>query len=318
MAEQPTMSNESCHDCLFSVKLEVSVRNFSRQSSGSRPDPIKINADTLHEWIHVLWLNVKQYLKRKVLFVENVPVWHTEMEPSEADLKDFVTFHDKRAKNIVRLSDLTTSLLQNWKSKSVLLVVHVYSTSVDTATTYKLVQDVLIKPFEKDRSQAISHAALQEIVSELKIEHKHHYISHDINFLTWASYIASQDAHLREQLIKSPPPAFLIELFRYAPTNSDHILNNVRRSVGVANSLNAENINAVNELQEMFNRLIAIRNEESLLIQTISAKMDAMKTNGSNRTFILRALHEEIQPEENGLSAEAIRQVTAQIDIDHA
>lgn len=95
-------------------------------------------------------------------------------------------------------------------------------------------------------------------------------------------------------------------------------MNNVRRSVGVANSLNAENINAVNELQEMFNRLIAIRNEESLLIQTISAKMDAMKANGSNRTFILRALHEEIQPEENGLSAEAIRQVTAQIVIDHA
>lgn len=302
---------------LYSIQFEVSVRNFSRQTSGTKPNPIRINGDTTNEFLHDFWAKTEQYLKRKVVFVNNVPEWHENLIPEESEIDEFITLHDKKSKTIHHPGDLTRTLLNHWKTKQILMVIHIYSTSVDTAAVFKSVQDVLIKPFEKDRSNAISHAALNEIVSQLKSVHEYHYVSHDINWLTWASYIVSQDAHLKETLINSPPPVTLIELFRYAPTNADRILNDVRRNLGVASSVNKEFIDEVMELQVMVEKLREVRQEESRILEMIETKLESIRLQGANNTTILGAMNLEMNPDENELSAQAISQVVPQNDIDH-
>lgn len=164
-----------------------------------------------------------------------------------------------------------------------------YGLAVASKAVYLTVKEQLLDPVEKDKAGTASNSIVFDLLGRLKEIHRNTYRSKDLNWYEWASYIATEPAQRHEQLLNEPPPREMIRLFERAPFGSDHVLNEVRRNVNIAQTINAgqeldlqqlgrgivqlkdifdECYKALNDLQHRYDSMMEATNNNNLILET--------------------------------------------------
>lgn len=256
---------------LFNPRCQVSLRNFKGNSSAPEIGMWDIPCATLLEFKESLWDKVALHIKREVVFDEDyIPSWHEKEFPDMDDLNKFVGFADKKpGKRVYNLENITTANLQAWRNHPVCLYIYLYSGSVSSATLFKTVQRVLLKPKQKDRGGAPSNLVTAELSKRLKELHGHRYhTSSDIHWDLWANDLLGSEAHTQEQAINDPPPDGLLHLFTHVRRNS------IERT-GPSSNIHLPISEGINE--DLFAELSFLRGKLESVFDAYTALGDAMK-----------------------------------------
>lgn len=310
--------------CLYSVELQVQTRDFKGQVSGLTKCALVINCNSLDEFNHNLWLKINDKFKREVVFNETDLQWHDSISPKEEDMERFVLFYDSKSKRSCPLSKINTTTLSHWRSKDIWLYIHVYSMSVSNLTLWKKVQKSLIEPLNRDRAGASTIAEMNILVAELKEIHKLHYQSNHINWIMWANRIQASEPHLREKLVRSPPPADMLHLFALARTTADATIAEMRQNLCVAENVNdgmctglARIRSLVDTVREMQNTILQLQSEQQTKIELLDYELKIMETQASTTQSLLNSMEQAVPAVETNFGRQLFSQIQDQEDVDH-
>lgn len=181
--------------CLYSVELNLQMREFKGQTSGVTKCAIQIYCNSVEEFKNQIWLKIHDKLKREIVFDDNDPRWHENVTPN---MERFVLFYDAKSKISLTLDKINNITLNPWRSKEIWLHVHAYSMSVSNLSLWKKVLKSLIEPLNRDRAGASTISEMNVVVGRLKEFHKLHYQASHINWIMWANRIQASEPHLRE------------------------------------------------------------------------------------------------------------------------
>lgn len=331
LVEDLPIENETIDDelqqaeiCLYSLEFQVQTREFKGQVSGMTKCALTVNCNSLNEFKHQLWLKINDKLKREIVFGETDPQWHENNSPKEEDMDRFVLFYDVKAKRPMTLSKINTVTLNHWRSKEIMLYIHIYSMSVSNLSLWKKVQKSLIEPLNRDRAGASTIAEMNVLVSQLKEIHKLNYQSNYINWLMWANRIQGSGAHLREKLIQSPPPADMLHLFALAKTPADNTLREMRQNLCVAENVNegtstglARIRSLVDTVREMQKTIVQLQNEQQIRIELIDHELATMEVQTSTTRTMLNSMERSYPAVETNFGRQIFSQIQDQEDVDH-
>lgn len=102
---------------LFEIDLEVMVKDFTSQKSGTSKATYQICCNSCDEFIKLTWSSIETYIQKELIVNEDGRYeWSTE-EMSHEDLHKFVSFHDKISKRTYEVLQVTNKLLHSWKLK---------------------------------------------------------------------------------------------------------------------------------------------------------------------------------------------------------
>lgn len=128
----------------ITVHFKMFVRNFGLQPIKSLTTGIvTVEGTTLEEIKHQVWLHVKPFLKREIVFddMQNAPVWKNEF-PLKKDLTKFILFQDTEAKQTFTFPNLRK--LKSWNNEEKNLLIYPYSKSLQTLLEWKIAVAALI------------------------------------------------------------------------------------------------------------------------------------------------------------------------------
>lgn len=310
--------------CLYSVELQVQTREFKGQVSGLNKCSLAINCNSLDEFKNELWLKINDKLKREIVFDETTPQWHECVSPKEEDMERFVLFYDTKSKRSSILSKINVMILNHWRSKEIWLYIHVYSMSVTNLTLWKKVQKILIEPMNRDRAGASSISEMNTLVVQLKDVHRLQYQSNHINWLMWANRIQASEPHLRENLIRSPPPADMLHLFAVARTAVESTVAEMRQNLCVAENVN-EGVSTglarmrylVDNVMEIQKTIVQLQNEQQSKIELLNHELKTMETQSSTTRSLLNSMEQAVPPIETNFGRQLFSQIQDQEDVDH-
>lgn len=310
---------------LYSVELQVQTREFKGQVSGLTKCALAINCNSLDEFKHQLWLKINDKLKREVIFNDTEPQWHENISPKEDEMDRFVVFYDSKSKRSLMLNKINTTTLVHWKSKEIWLYIHIYSTSVANLTLWKKVTKTLIEPLNRDRAGASTVSETNTLVVELKAIHKKNYHSNQINWIIWANRIQASEPHLREKMIRSPPPADMLHLFALAKTPADEKVAEMRQNLCVAENVNEgmstglirlrNLLNDVMELQKTIGELQNVQNEK---VKLLDHELTAMEIKTTTTRSLLTSMEQAVPAVETDFGRRIFSQIQDQEDVDHS
>ncbi|KAL9706262.1 hypothetical protein quinque_009780 [Culex quinquefasciatus] len=147
--------NESGED-LFSFEGVFCQRNFKNQLRPKECFVKTVCGQSVGDIIDSLWESGVSLVKRKIIFDDDVPMWADEEKPGRESVDCFITVQDATVKKMYELRSLTPKLLQKWRGKSIKILVHAYSTNVESSAQFKDVLKRLIAPSRPDRAGANS------------------------------------------------------------------------------------------------------------------------------------------------------------------
>lgn len=285
---------------------------------------LAINCNSLDEFKQQLWLKINDKLKREVVFDETSPQWHESVSPKEEDMERYVLFYDTKSKRTSMLSKINTMTLNHWRSKEIWLYIHVYSTSVSNLTLWKKVQKTLIEPLNRDRAGADSISEMNTLVSKLREIHRFHYRSGHINWLTWANRIQAHEPHLRENLIRSPPPPDILHLFAVSRTAADDTIAEMRQNLSVAENVNDGMGDGLVRIRSLFDNVIEMQksivqmqNEQQNQIELLDHELKTMETQTSTTRSLLNSMEQAVPAITTIFGRRAFSQIQDQEDVDH-
>lgn len=310
--------------CLYSVELQVQIREFKGQVSGLTKCALAINCDSVDDFKHELWLKINDKLKREVIFNDVGPQWHVNISPKEDDMDRFVLFYDSKSKRSATLNKVTTITLNHWRSKEIWLYIHVYSTSVSNLTLWKKVQKVLFEPLNRYRAGASTVCEMNILVDQLKDIHRLHYQSSHINWIMWANRIQASEPHLREIMIRRPPPADMLHLFAVAKTPADDRMAGICQNMFVAENVNegastglARIKTLVDGLRDLQKTLVQLHNEQDSQITLLEHEIAAFEIQTSTTRSLLNSFERAMPATETDFGRQIFQQIQDQDDVDH-
>ncbi|XP_062563037.1 uncharacterized protein LOC134226334 [Armigeres subalbatus] len=295
------------------------ARNFKGQKHGENVGELLITADSTDEVVKQTWDFTSKFLQREVFFrypqstassSTDLELCVKESEPSFEDFDKFVLFSDKISKRYYTPSSLTSNMLHSWYNKDVNIFIYRYSVAVTSSQQWDKVKAKQLKPSNPDRSGAPSNVNLFETVAELKEAHREHYVSDDINWSIWATYILKQPEHLRTRLIASGPPDTMVRLFRPVPIHPDSILVKTKQELKVAR-------NVVDFFDDELKDLRTCTDSLKTLTQQIDGRIWAMEKKVSEYRKLLNSVSEAVSPEESSFSKSVAEEITDCVDVDH-
>lgn len=65
--------------------------------------------------------------------------WSEKIAPDEEDFVRFALFNDKVSHRTLRTDQLTETILQNWRTKEIHVLLHMYSTAVNNKAVFQSV-----------------------------------------------------------------------------------------------------------------------------------------------------------------------------------
>lgn len=322
--EIETVSQGFGEVCLYSCELQVQTREFKGQVSGLTKCALAINCNSVDDFKHQLWLKINDKLKREVIFNDADPQWHENISPKEEDMDRFVLFYDSKSKRSAMLNKVNTITLNHWRSKEIWLYIHVYSTSVSNLTLWKKVQKVLIEPLNRDKAGANAHCEINALTHQLKEIHKFHYQSGDINWCMWANRIQASEPHLRETLLRRPPPAEIMHLFALARTSADDKMTGIRQNLFVADHINegattglARIRTLVDGVRELQKTIVQLQKEQETKIELLEHEVATFETQTSTTRSLLNSMELVMPATETDFGRQSFQQIQDQDDVDH-
>ncbi|XP_053687249.1 uncharacterized protein LOC128736785 [Sabethes cyaneus] len=305
---------------LFRFTAHILKRNFKGHKKGPAVGKIKVNCNTAEEVLELLWNTCKSHIKREVIFDAAVgggddsysARWAETVSPTIAEIDKFLTFQDKQSKRIYKLSQLKEKpeRMQKYMDKEVNLFVYVYSESITSANMYDTLRVQLLNPEERDRSGAASNQAVSVLVTELKNLHKGYYISQDINWTVWASFLYTKDALERDELKLQGPPQHLIHLFKTVPSASQRCLSSTRNDIRIAQNVNGGYKEELDTLMKELDQVCAA-------LSSMKLRLTALRTMQATNESVLYDVSESMEAHEDIFGEALAKQVTNCTDVDH-
>lgn len=305
---------------LFRFTVQILPRNFKGHKKGPSVGKININCNSAEEVMELVWNSCERYMRREVIFDAAAGVgadqysarWAETTAPTIEEIDKFLTFQDKISKRTYKPSQFIEKpeKMQKFLGKEINVFVYVFSESVSSATMYDTLRVQLLKPEERDRAGAASNLAVSVLVAELKNLHKASYVSQDVNWAVWASFLFTKDALERDELKLQGPPPHLIHLFKTVPSASQKVLTSTRNDIRIAQNVNAG-------FKEQLDTLAKDLDQVSVLVSSMKLRLTALCTMQATNDSVLFDVSGSMEANEDVFGEELARQVTDCQDVDH-
>ncbi|XP_058456449.1 uncharacterized protein LOC131433858 [Malaya genurostris] len=317
--KQLGLSQNELPNGLFGCWLLVAVRDFKGHSSGKEMGKWGVSGNNTEQFLHSCWLLSKQYLKREVIFTADesgvaMPSWSSRSVPQEDDFVRFALFNDKANHRCYTVDKVTASLLQNWRSKEVHLLLHVYSLSVNNKSVFKTVCEILLQPEDRDKAGAVTNKALAVLAQKLRDIHSDSWQANNIAWMMWANTICCSAPHRQEELLLEAPPVHLIKLFSVKELPR---LKSIRRSFAVAHSVNIGYHDEIVSLREAFEDLDITVQNLLVKMQLVKRCLESLEQRNRTGESFISAAEEAVQVQESELGVSLAGRVRDMDDIDH-
>lgn len=179
-----------------------------------------------------------------------------------------------------------------------------------TAHLWGKVKSKLFQPVNRDRAGAPSNVLLAETVQQLKNIHRGHYVSDEINWSIWATYILKQPENDRPRMSSDAPPINIVHLFRSVPLPQDQMLDSCRKDLKVANTV-------VDFFEEDLKSLRSSYDSLSTVMVTFGARLSAMEKKVGEFRAMLTSMNGSVTPSEEPFSRSIADEITDLVDVDH-
>ena len=156
------------------------------------------------------------------------------------------------------LSDISTSILQNWTARghAVDWFIYKYDVNVQTSAKYSEFQASVLEPAQVDRAGAATNDSVFSIMNQLRDRWGTIYVSQSINWHIWANSRSTEPSNRQATLIAQLPPIEIIHLFRHSPTDSEVLLSSLRED----NNTSLAILQQIEEIEQDFStRMNAVR-----------------------------------------------------------
>ncbi|XP_065074989.1 uncharacterized protein LOC135698780 [Ochlerotatus camptorhynchus] len=305
---------------IFRFPATVFIRNFKGHKKGPSVGKVQVNCESAEEVMQTVWDYCEKFIRRETVFesfaggdADQFTVhWNDDLNPEVGDMDKFISFQDKASKRTFKPLQLLEKpdKMQKFLNRDINVFVHIYSESVISAAMYETLRVQLIKPEERDRAGAASNQANSNLSTELKELYKLSYISSDINWSVWASYLLTKDALEREKLKLRGPPQHLIHLFQTVPSCSQNVLNHTRQDVCIAQNVNSGYKQLLDDLQADLDQLMTYA-------KAMQLRLTALQTMQATNTSLLADVSGSIAVSEDSFGQKLAEEVTDCLDVDH-
>lgn len=304
---------------LYGCWLLVAVRNFKGHSSGKEVGRWGVAGNSVDEFVRSCWKLSHKFLKREVLFTcdENgvaKPSWSEKISPEEEDFVRFALFNDKVSHRTLRPDQLTETVLQNWRTKEIHLLLHVYSTAVNNKAVFQSVQDTLLGPGSHDKSGAASNTTIDALANKLRDVHGHYWEAHNIAWMMWANAISVSEPHVQERMINDAPPDHLAKLFR---AKEQPVVQSIARNFSMAHSVNHGYQDDVLAIRRSFDQLERMVTNVNSGMKLLKKHIESLESRAALGDSFLSAAEQAVLVEETDFSASLASKVTDAEDLDH-
>lgn len=278
----------------------------------------QVMADSVEEVLADVWAFASKFVQREVCFKypqsesssAELELCVKETGPVKEDIDKFISFADKVSKRYYVPSLIKSNQLHNWFNKEVNIFIYRYSMAVTSSQQWEKVKSQQTKPSHADRSGAPSNVLLAEMCVELKEMHREHYVSDDINWSIWATYILKQPAHHRSALMSSGPPEAMVRLFRPVPLHSDTILERTQQELKIARNVVDFFGDEIKDLRTCFNNMEVLMKQTGVRLSSMEHKVDEYRK-------LLTSMSQTVTPQESSFSKTVAEEVTDCLDVDH-
>ncbi|XP_055544707.1 uncharacterized protein LOC129729867 [Wyeomyia smithii] len=289
---------------LYGCWLLVATRNFKGHSSGKEVGRWGVAGNSVIEFIQNCWQLSQKFLKREVLFKCDEsgigkPVWSEKIGPEEKDFVEFALFNDKTSHRTLRPDQLTETILQNWRTKEIHLLLHVYSTSVNNKAVFQSVQELLLGKGSADKSGAASNSTIDALAKKLRDIHGH-WEAHHIAWIMWANVISVSESHVQETMIHEAPPAHLIKLFQ---TKEQPRLQSVARNFSMAHSVNQGYQDDVLVIRRSYDQLEGMLSNVNKGMKLLKNQIELMESRAAMGESFISAAEQAVLVDETSFSA---------------
>lgn len=168
----------------------------------------------------------------------------------------------------------------------------------------------LFQPVSQDRAGAPSNVLLSETVQQLKNIHRDHYISDEINWSIWATYILKKPENDRSKIISDGPPRSMIHLFRPIPIPQEKMLETCRKDLRVAKTVIDFFEDDLKSVRVAYDSMVTV-------VSTLGSKLSSMERKVDEFRSILTSIDESVTPCENSFSRSLSEEITDCIDVNH-
>lgn len=305
---------------LFRFTVQIYSRNFKGHKKGPSVGKVSINCNTVEETMELLWNSCESHIRREVIFdtasgigtEQYAAHWAEATTPTIEEIDKFLTFQDKFSKRTYKPAQFIEKpeKLQKFLDKEINVFVYAFSESVTSANMYDTLRIQLLKPEERDRAGAASNQAVSELVTELKKLHKASYISQDVNWAVWASFLFTKDALERDELKHQGPPQHLIHLFKSVPTASARVLSCTRNDIKIAQNVNGG-------FKEELDKLTKELDQVCVIVSSMKLRLTALRTMQATNESVLFDVSGSMEVSEDVFGAELATQVEDCLDMDH-
>ncbi|XP_055527988.1 uncharacterized protein LOC129720533 [Wyeomyia smithii] len=279
----------------------------------------RVAGNSVIEFIKNCWQLSQKFLKREVLFKCDEsgigkPVWSEKIGPEEEDFVKFALFNDKTSHRTLRPDQLTETILQNWRTKKIHLLLHVYSTSVNNKAVFQSVQELLLGKGSADKSGAASNSTIDALAKKLRDIHGHYWEAHHIAWMMWANVILVSESHVQETMIHEAPPAHLIKLFQ---TKEQPRLQSVARNFSMAHSVNQGYQDDVLVIRRSYDQLEGMLSNVNKGMKLLKNQIELMESRAAMGESFISAAEQAVLVDETSFSASLASKVIDAEDVDH-
>lgn len=112
------LSDDVLEQTLFTIELDVMVKDFVSQKVGTSKIVVQLNVNTIEEFCTTVWTVIVSYIQKEIIYNDERQSyeWNT-VELSAEDLSRFVVFQDKVSKRTYEVLHLSNKLMLAWKKK---------------------------------------------------------------------------------------------------------------------------------------------------------------------------------------------------------
>lgn len=112
------LSDDVLEQTLFTIELDVMVKDFVSQKVGTSKIVVQVNVNTIEEFCTTVWTVIVSYIQKEIIYNDERQSyeWNT-VELSAEDLSRFVVFQDKVSKRTYEVLHLSNKLMLAWKKK---------------------------------------------------------------------------------------------------------------------------------------------------------------------------------------------------------
>ncbi|XP_062562152.1 uncharacterized protein LOC134225808 [Armigeres subalbatus] len=320
-AENSKASFEDDESTLFMVSLVVSLRDFKGQTSAGELDTWLICGNSVENFLSSVWEQSKKHLIRQVVTVHdddgNVTYkWSPNKEICEADFVHFALFYDKQNRRTITVDKLSTNVLQNWRKKSTIeLLLHKYSLTVNSKTSWKKVEKALIDVIPKNRGGAVTTEFASDLAHELRRKHGHIWNGHDIAWSIWANTILAAPAHQHEAMKEdSTPPGSCMDLFAMKENEQ---FQRIRREYRVAHNVNDGYQADIKKVMDAFTELKEAQQQQTVKLSVLERRLENLALRSQIGDSFISSAESAMNVRENEFSSMIASRVQDVEDVDH-